>query len=150
MADDTHTSAFVVGSRDHIEDFGWEQYDIQYDAAAMALRPALDRLAKVAVDTVLDLVWTEDVFAIWREPRQKQGLGDYVGPLFEHRDLSECSHVEVQRLQSIVTSWTSTQQHRAEERARGCPFEGIEWMEENTVESALEYAKVQRASAGIT
>lgn len=117
----------------------------------MSLRPHLDRLAqdnggKITVEAVLKLIWTEEVFAIWQQPRQKQGWGDPVDSLFGHRHLTSCTVVELQRLHSIVDSWTSTLQHRAEERARGCPFEGAEWIPENTIESALEYAELQKAS----
>ena len=131
--------AFVIGSHDHD---GFSEFDVLFDTAAMSLRPHLDALAshnhEITADTVLSMISTEPELVVWRWRRHTPYYGgeDLVVPFFTSDTYQDSSTKERNRVDAIVAGYLDTKEARRQGRELGCPFEGPEYMEENTVEMA--------------
>lgn len=132
--------AFVIGSHEHGERWdgdGIAETDVLMDTAAMALRPHLDKLAQggraVTAEAVLSMIASQPELVVWT---MDGGCERGRAPFFGTTSYETTSPRERRLLDAIIAGYTSTEEARRRSRESGCPFEGVEYMEENTIESA--------------
>ena len=131
---------FVIGSSEHgarWHDDGIAEADVLLDTAAMALRPHLDKLAQggraITAEAVLSMIVSQPELVVWT----MDGSHDINrAPFFSTTSHEAASPRERRLLDAIIAGYTSTEEARRRGRELGCPFEGVEYMEENTIESA--------------